>query len=122
VIFADLNLDEEIATIELRINQRKRLIATDVDQVTVALRNGVTSRTALLVAAGIGFALGRITDGKAAPAGRARAGRLLSIVEGVRVALKLIRTPALVWAARLFDARHSAGGASKQPVRERAMP
>ena len=70
MIFADLNLDEEIATLELRISQRKRLIATDADKLGSVLRNGVTSPTALLLAVGTGFALGRITGGKVAPPGR----------------------------------------------------
>ena len=112
MIFADLNLDEEIATVELRISQRRRRAAAEVDGVASALRSGVTSPTALLLAIGIGFGLGRMTNGKIAPAGHARAGRFLSIFEGVRAALKVIRTPALVWATRLFAARRSAGGAS----------
>ena len=120
MILADLSLDEEITAIELRISQRKRLIATDVDEVGSALRNGVTSRTALLLAVGLGFAVGRMTDGKAAPPGQARAGRLLSIVEGVRAALKV--TPTLVWAARLFGARHPAADASGSHRPERQRP
>ena len=122
MIFADLKLDEEIAAIELRISQRKRLIATDVDKAASALRNGVTSPTALLLAVGIGFVLGRMTDGKIAPAGQARAGRLLSIVEGARAASKLIGTPTLVWAARLFSARHPAADASGSHRPERQTP
>src|SRR5262249_39840858 len=111
----------------LRIGQRKRLLATEVDAVSSALRDklrdNATSSTALLVAIGVGFALGRVSDGKAAPPGQARAGqRLLSAVDAVRAALKLIRTPTLIWVARLFGARHAADGASTSQRAQRQSP
>ena len=116
----DRNLDAEIATVGLRIGQRKRLIAAEVEGVASALRDNVTSSTALLVAIGVGFALGRVSDGKAAQPGQARAGqRLLSVVDAVRAALKVIRTPTLIWAARLLGMRHAPGGApAARPERQ----
>lgn len=107
----DPNLDEELDAVGLRIRQRKTLIAAEIDGVASALRDNVTSSTALLVAVGVGFALGKVSDGKAARPGQARAGqRLLSVVDAVRAALKVIRTPTLIWAARLLGIRHPAGG------------
>ena len=100
-------LEEDIATAELRIHRRKRLLLAEAERARLALRSSVTSPSALLLAVGVGFTLGRITEGERRP-GQSRLSRIWHGVSGsVRAALHLTRTPSLVWLARLFGAASS---------------
>ena len=100
----DHDLDEEITTIELRIRQRTLRVMAKGRRAGEALQRGLTSPAVLLLAAGTGFAIGRITEGNSG-SGQTRLGRAwVSMSQGVRVALAVVRTPAFVWLARLFSA------------------
>ena len=98
----DGDLEEEIATVELRIQQRKTDIIAESRKVSTALQHAVTSPAAFALAAGAGFILGRITLGSP---GRSGGSRLLSLFEGVRGLTSVVRAPALVWLTRLFRSR-----------------
>ena len=98
----DRDLDEEIATVELRIHQRTLRVLAKGRRVGTALQRGLTSPQVLLLAAGIGFAIGRITEGNGVP-GRTRLSRAwFSISQSVKAALAVVRAPAFLWLARLF--------------------
>ena len=77
----DGDLEEEIAMVELRIQQRKTDIIAESRKVSTALQHAVTSPAAFALAAGAGFILGRITLGSP---GRSGGSRLLSLFESVR--------------------------------------
>ena len=101
----DRDLDEEITKVELRIHQRRLRVTAKGRSVGTALQRSLTSPAVLLLAAGTGFAIGRITEGNAAP-GQTRLSRAwLSISQGVRAALAVVRAPTFVWLARLFGAQ-----------------
>jgi len=98
----DGDLEEEIAMVERRIQQRKTNIIAESRKVSTALQHAVTSPAAFVLAAGAGFILGRITLGSASRSGGSR---LLSLFEGVRGLISMVRAPALVWLTRLFRSR-----------------
>lgn len=98
----DQDLDEEISTVELRIHERTLRVVARGHRIGTALQRSLTSPAVLLLAAGTGFAIGRITEGNGAP-GQTRISRAwISISQGVRAALAIVRTPAFVWLARLL--------------------
>ena len=104
----DRDLDEEITTIELRIRQRTLRVMAKGRWAGEALQRGLTSPAVLLLAAGTGFAIGRITEGNSA-SGQTRLARAwVSIYQGVRAALAVVRAPTFVWLARQF-------GTNQQP-------
>jgi hypothetical protein len=115
VIPIDRDLDEEIATIELRIRQRTLRVMTKGRRAGAALQRSLTSPAVLLLAAGTGFAIGRITEGNSAP-GQTRLARAWgSIYQGVRVGLAVVRAPIFVWLARRF-------GTTQQPDHSQPTP
>jgi len=95
----DGDLEEEIATIERRIQQRRMDIIAESRKVSAALQHAVTSPAAFALAAGAGFILGRITLGSP---NRSGGSRLFSLLKSVGSLMSLVRTPALVWLTRLF--------------------
>ena len=115
MIPADRDLDDEITATELRIHQRALRVLARGGRVGTALQRSLTSPAALLLAAGIGFAIGRITDGNNA-AGHSRLARAwFSISQGVSGALAVVRAPTFVWLARLL-------GTATPPVQNRSAP
>jgi hypothetical protein len=118
----DRDLDEEITTVELRIHQRTvRAIATG-RRVGTVLQRSLTSPAVLLFAAGIGFTIGRMTEGNGAP-GRSRLARaLFSISQGVRAALAVVRAPTFVWLARVLGAERSEQSRKVTTVQTGATP
>ena len=99
---ASLDLEEDIAAAEFRIQRRKELLLAEVDKARTALRSSVTSPSALLLAVGIGFTLGRITQGERGP-GQSRLSKAwLAVSGGVKTAAQLVRAPSLVWIASLL--------------------
>jgi len=98
----DRDLDEEITTLELRIRQRTLRVMAKARRAGEALQRGLTSPAVLLLAAGTGFAIGKITEGNSG-SGQTRLARAwVSIYQGVRAALAVVRAPTFVWLARLF--------------------
>jgi hypothetical protein len=95
----DGDLEEEIAMVELRIQQRRTDIIAEGRKVSTALQHAVTSPAAFALAAGAGFILGRITLGSHSRSGGSR---LLSLFESVRGLISMVRAPALIWLTRLF--------------------
>jgi hypothetical protein len=95
-----LDLDEQIAAAQRRIEEHKQRMLADAKLLKRAARRELTSPAALLLAAGVGFALGRITESAQAP-GQSRSARIwMSTSGGVKAALRVVRTPGLVWLAR----------------------
>lgn len=98
-------LDADISAAELRIQQRKRLLHTEAERAQAALRSTVTSPSALLLAVGAGFTIGKLTEGQRAP-GESRLARIWTAVSGgVGAALQVVRAPSLIWLAGLFGSR-----------------
>ena len=103
---ADLN--GQIAATELRIKARKQRMTNELLALRETARNGLTSPSTLLFAAGAGFVLGRITDRARAP-GESRLSRTrIAVSDAVKGALGLLQTPAFLWIARLFGNRDGA--------------
>jgi hypothetical protein len=96
----DQELAEEIAMIELRIQERTMSIIADGRRVSTTLKQAATSPAAFALAAGAGFVLGRIALGSRDRSGRSRS--LLSWFETVKGLMGMIQAPALVWLARVF--------------------
>jgi len=95
-------MEEDIAAAELRIHRRKRLLLAEAERAKAALRSSITSPSALLLAVGVGFTVGRITEGERRP-GQSRLSRIWTAISGgVRAALQVVRAPTLVWLVRLF--------------------
>jgi hypothetical protein len=95
-------LEEDIAAAELRIHRRKQLLLAETEKAKAAVRSNVTSPSALLLAVGVGFTAGRITEGERRP-GQSRLSRIWTAISGgVRAALQVVRAPTLVWLVRLF--------------------
>jgi len=95
-----LDLDEQIAAAERSIEEHKQRVLADAKLLKRAARRELTSPAALLLAAGIGFALGRITEGTRTP-GQTRLARVwIALSSSVKTALRLVQTPSLVWLAR----------------------
>ena len=108
-----LDLDEQIAAAERSIEEHKQRVLADAKLLKRAARRELTSPAALLLAAGVGFALGRITESAQAP-GQSRSARIwMSISGGVKAALSVVRTPGLVWLARLVGIERSGHGAAQ---------
>ena len=103
----DGDLEEEIAMLELRIQQRKTDIIAESRKVNTALQHAVTSPAAFALAAGAGFILGRITLGSPSRSGGSR---LLSLFESVRGLISMVRAPALIWLTRLFRSKDKSMG------------
>lgn len=103
----DRDLDEEITTVELRIHRRTLRVIAKGRGIGTALQRSLTSPAALLLAAGTGFAIGRITEANGVT-GRTRLSRAwFSMAQGVRAALAIVRAPTFVWLARLFGAQRA---------------
>jgi len=103
----DGDLEQEIAIVELRIQQRKTDIIAESRKVNTALQHAVTSPAAFALAAGAGFVLGRITLGSPSRSGGSR---LLSLFESVRGLISMVRAPAVIWLTRLFQSRDKPTG------------
>jgi hypothetical protein len=104
----DSDLDEQVAAAERRIEQRRRRVLADTRLLKRAARRELTSPPALLFAAGVGFALGRITERARAP-GQTRLSRIAaSIASATKAALSVVQTPSVVWLARWFGTERSA--------------
>jgi hypothetical protein len=103
----DGDLEQEIAIVELRIQQRKTDIIAESRKVNTALQHAVTSPAAFALAAGAGFILGRITLGSPSRSGGSR---LLSLFESVRGLISMVRAPAVIWLTRLFQSRDKPTG------------
>lgn len=98
----DRGLHEEITTVELRIHQRTLRVIAKGHRIGTVVQRSLTSPTVLLLAAGAGFAIGKITEGNRAP-GETRPSRAwFTVSQGVKAALAIVRAPAFVWLARLF--------------------
>jgi hypothetical protein len=111
----DRDLQEEIRTLELRIRQRTLRVVAKARRAGEALQRGLTSPAVLLLAAGIGFAIGRITEGNSA-SGQTRLARAwVSIYQGIRAALAVVRAPPFVWLARLFGTHQQQPDESQRP-------
>ena len=96
------HLEQDIAAAELRIHRRKRLLLAEAERAKSALRSSITSPSTLLLAVGVGFTLGRITEGERRP-GQSRLSKIwLAVSGGVRAALQVVRMPSLIWLARFF--------------------
>ena len=96
------DLDEQIAAAELRIKARKQKLAGEAQVLRVAAKHQLTSPSALLMAVGVGFVVGRVTESARAP-GQSRLRRIWSSVsDSVKAALNVMQTPSLMWLARLF--------------------
>jgi len=96
------DLDEQIAAAELRINARKQRLASGAQLLRRAARHQLTSPSTLLLALGLGFVIGRVTEGARAP-GQSRLRRIWSSVsDSVKAALSVMQTPSVLWVARLF--------------------
>jgi len=109
------NLDEQIAAAELRIKARKQRLAGEAQLLRAAAKHQLTSPSALLLAVGIGFVVGRVTEGPRVP-GQSRLGRIWSSVsDSVKAALNVMQTPSLMWLARLL------GRSSGAPPSEEAV-
>jgi hypothetical protein len=94
------DLDQQIAAAERSIEQRTQRLLADAKLLKRAARRELTSPALLLFAAGVGFTLGRITEGRRAP-GQTRLARVwIAVSSSVRTALRLVQTPSLVWLAR----------------------
>lgn len=107
------DLDQKIAATERSIEHQKQRVLAHAGMLERAVRRELTSPAALLFAAGVGFALGRITEGTRAP-GRTRLARIwTSISGGVKAALNMVQTPSLVWLARWFGTERADVGAAK---------
>jgi hypothetical protein len=105
VIRIVLDLDEQIAAAELRIKARKQRLASEAQLLRTAAKHQLTSPSTLLLALGVGFVIGRVTEGARAP-GQSRVRRIWSSVsESVKAALSVMQTPGLMWLARLFGHR-----------------
>jgi len=95
-------LEEDIAAAELRIHRRKRLLLAEAERAKAAFGSSLTSPSALLFAVGVGFTVGRITEGERRP-GQSRLSRIWTAISGgVSAALQVMRAPSLIWLARLF--------------------
>jgi len=103
----DGDLEQEIAIVELRIQQRKTDIIAESRKVNTALQHAVTSPAAFALAAGAGFILGRITLGSPSRSGGSL---LLSLFESVRGLISMVRAPAVIWLTRLFQSRDKPTG------------
>jgi hypothetical protein len=102
VIRIGRDLDEQIASVELRIKARERRLAGVAELLRTAARHQLTSPSVLLFAVGAGFVVGRVTEGARAP-GQSRLHRIwTSLSDSVRAALGVMQTPGLMWLARLF--------------------
>jgi hypothetical protein len=114
-----LDLDEAIAAAELRIKAREQRLAGAAQSLRTAAKHQLTSPSALLLAIGVGFAIGRVTEGTRAP-GQSRLRRIWSSVsESVKAALSVMHTPSLIWLARLFgrsSASTAGDDAADRPV------
>lgn len=122
MIARDRDLDEEIASVELRIHRRKVRVIAKGRRLGRALQRSLTSPAVLLLAAGTGFAIGRITEGNGSP-GRTRLARAwFSISQGVRAAVAIARAPIVIWLARLFGAQRPAQGRKGAATRDGANP
>jgi hypothetical protein len=114
----DRDLDEEITTVELRIHRRTLRVIAKGRRIGTALQRGLTSPAALLLAAGTGFAIGRITEGNGVP-GRTRLSRAwFSIAQGVRGALAIARAPIFVWLVRWVGAQRPEQSREARAVRD----
>jgi hypothetical protein len=103
------DLDEEIAEVELRIQQRTDRIQRKASEVAGVLRDNLTSPAILLLATGVGFALGTFTGGDQ-PRGQTRLERAFaSVYRSVQAALQIVRAPTLVWLARLLGNQRKDG-------------
>jgi hypothetical protein len=122
MIALDQDLNEEIASVELRIHRRKVRVIAKGRRLGRALQRSLTSPAVLLLAAGTGFAIGRITEGNGAP-GRTRLARAwFSISQGVRAAVAIVRAPVVIWLWRLFCAQRPAQGRKAAATRNGANP
>ncbi len=101
----DRDLDEEITMVELRIHRRTLRVIAKGRRVGTALQHSLTSPAVLLLAAGTGFAIGRITEGNGVPRGTRLSHAWHSLFQAVRAALTIVRAPAFIWLARLFGAQ-----------------
>jgi hypothetical protein len=115
VIRSVLDLDEQIAAAELRIKARKQRLAGEAQLLRTAAKHQLTSPSTLLLALGVGFVIGRVTESAQAP-GQSRLRRIWSSVsESVKAALSVMQTPSLMWLARLFG-RGSGSTSSEDAV------
>ena len=115
-----LDLDEQIAAAELRIKARKQRLASEAQLLRTAAKHQLTSPSALLLAVGVGFVVGRVTESAGAP-GESRLRRIwTSISDSVKAALGVMQTPGLLWLARLFG--HSPRSASADVAVDSPLP
>ena len=109
------DLDEQIAAAELRIKARKQRLASEAQLLRMAAKRELTSPPALLLAIGVGFVVGRVTEGARAP-GQSRLRRIWSsISESIKAALSVMQTPSLMWLARLVG-RNSGSTPGEHPA------
>jgi hypothetical protein len=119
VIRIVLDLDEQIAAAELRIKARKQRLVSGAQLLRTAAKHQLTSPSTLLLALGVGFVIGRVTESTEAP-GQSRLRRIWSSVsESVKAALSVMQTPSLMWLARLFG--RSAGSTPSEDAVDRPI-
>lgn len=96
------DLQQEIESVEERIHQRTLRITSSSQTAYTTLRHGLTSPTSLILAAAVGFTVGRLMNGTHAT-GPVRLSGAWSFIS--RSLPLLIRAPTLLWLARLFRAQ-----------------
>jgi len=114
-----LELDEEIAATVVRIKARKQQIAGAAQILRAAARHQLTAPSTLLLAVGVGFVVGRVTERARAP-GQSRLRRIWNTIsESAEAALGVMQAPSLRWLLQLFG--RSSGSASAQDAGDRPI-
>jgi hypothetical protein len=110
------NLDDKIAATERSIATRRVDVLSNVGKIVTVLHRALGSPAMMLLALGVGFTIGRITEGERSKRTSRTARAWQGLIGGVRAGLKVIRAPTTVWLARLFNAWHNTRGGTQSPI------